>query len=204
MRKSHVLFDFVTTVPPIKVVFGRHVHTQMSDNEIFSNPDIPLTVIKEKTDLLEQKLIASLNDGKTEKAELHQVEKEWDNLMRYEALYVDRIADGDEAIIKSAGFSVSRQPVQNTKPELWAEAGDRPGSVRLHRQAVQGAKSYVWQYCINPFPESEAQWIFAEATSKATVIIGNLTPVTRYWFRVAVVTTEGTSAYCDPIMHVVA
>jgi len=58
MRKSHVLFDFVTTVPPIKVVFGRHVHTQMSDNEIFSNPDIPLTVIKEKTDLLEQKLIA--------------------------------------------------------------------------------------------------------------------------------------------------
>lgn len=204
MKKNHVLFDFVLGIPPVKVVFGRHVVTLMTGNANFPTPDIQLTVIKDKTDLLEQKLIASLNDGKAEKAELHRVEKEWDNLMRYEALYVDRIADGDEAIIKGAGFNVSRQPVTNSKPELWAETGDKPGTVKLRRQAVQGAKSYVWQYCINAFPESESLWIFADATSKATVILENLTPVTRYWFRVAAVTTEGTLAYCDPIMHVVA
>jgi len=204
MRKSHVLFDFVTTVPSVKVVFGRHIYTSMSENEYFPNPDIALVVLKEKTDQLEQKLIAALNDGKTEKAELNRVEKEWDKLMRFEALYVDRIADGDEAIMKSAGFNVSKQPVTNPKPELWAEAGDQPGTVKLHRQALPGAKSYVWQYCINTFPESESQWVFADATSKANVILENLTPVTRYWFRVAAVTTEGTLAYCDPIMHVVA
>ncbi|HEY5589845.1 MAG TPA: hypothetical protein VIK55_02395 [Paludibacter sp.] len=204
MKKSHVLFDFVLGIPPVKIVFGRNVITLMTGNANFPTPDILLTVIKDKTDLLEQKLIASLNEGKAEKAELHQVEKEWDNLMRYEALYVDRIADGDEAIIKSAGFSVSKQPVANAKPELLAEAGDRPGTVKLHRQAVQGAKSYVWQSCMNTFPESESQWAFADATSKATVILENLVSVTRYWFRVAAVTTEGTSAYCDPIMHVVA
>lgn len=204
MRKSHVLFDFVLNIPPVKITFGRNVVTLMTGNANFPTPDIPLTVLKEKNDLLEQKFIASLNDGKTEKAELHQAEKEWDNLMRYKALYVDRIADGDEAIIKSAGFNVSRQPVSNTKPELWAEAGDKPGSVKLHRQAVQGAKSYIWQSCMNTFPESEAQWVFADVTSKATVILENLNSVTRYWFRVAAVTTEGTSAYCDPIMHVVA
>ena len=204
MKKSHVLFDFVLNIPPVKIAFGRNVVPLMMGNANFPSPDIPLTVIKDKTDVLEQKLIASLNDGKTEKAELHQAEKEWDNLMRYEALYVDRIADGDEAIIKSAGFSVSKQPVANAKPELWAEAGDRPGTVKLRRKAVQGAKSYIWQYCPNAFPESEAQWVFADASSQATVILENLTSVTRYWFRVAAVTTEGTSAYCDPIMHVVA
>ena len=176
----------------------------MSDNKYFPNPDIALVVLKEKTDQLEQKIIAALNDGKTEKAELNRVEKEWDKLMRFEALYVDRIADGDEAIIKSAGFNVSKQPVTNPKPELWATAGDRPGTVKLRRQAVPGAKSYIWQYCMNTFPESESQWVFADATSKATVILENLVSVTRYWFRVAAVTTEGTSAYCDPIMHVVA
>ena len=204
MRKSHVLFDFVLSIPPVKIVFGRNVVSLMTGNANFPTPDIPLVVIKEKTDLLEQKYLASLNDGKVEKAELHQTEKEWDNLMRYEALYVDRIADGDEAIMTGAGFNVSKQPVANTKPELWAEAGDRTGTVKLRLQAIQGAKSYIWQYCINTFPVSESQWVFAEATSKATVILENLTPVTRYWFRVAAVTTEGTSAYCDPIMHVVA
>jgi len=204
MKKSHVLFDFVLNIPPVKIAFGRNVVTLMTGNANFPTPDIPLVVLKDKTDLLEQKLIASLNDGKTEKAELHQAEKEWDNLMRYEALYVDRIADGDEAIIKSAGFNVSKQPVPNAKPELWAEAGDRPGTVKLRRKAVQGAKSYIWQSSMNTFPESEAQWVFADASSQATVILENLTSVTRYWFRVAAVTTEGTSAYCDPIMQVVA
>ena len=204
MRKSHVLFDFVLSIPPVKIAFGRNVVTLMTGNANFPTPDIPLTVLKEKNDLLEQKLIASLNDGKTEKAELNRVEKEWDKLMRYEALYVDRIADGDEAIMKGAGFNVSKQPVTNPKPELWATAGNRPGTVKLRRQVIQGAKSYIWQNCINTFPESESQWDFADATSQATVILENLTPVTRYWFRVAAVTTEGTSAYCDPIMHVVA
>ena len=204
MRKSHVLFDFVLSIPPVKIAFGRNVVPLMTGNANFPTPDIPLTVLKEKTDLLEQKLIASLNDGKTEKAELHQAEKEWDNLMRYEALYVDRIADGDEAIIKGAGFSVSKQHVSNTKPELWVEAGDQPGTAILHRQAVKGAKSYIWQNCISTYPESESQWVFATASSQASVLIVNLTSVTRYWFRVAAVTTDGISAYCDPIMHVVA
>jgi len=204
MRKSHVLLDFVLGIPPVKIAFGRNVVVLMTGNVNFPTPDILLADISRITDLLEQKFIASLNDGKTEKAELHRVEKEWDNLMRYEALYVDRIADGDEAIIKGAGFNVSKQPVTNPKPELWAEAGEQPGTVMLHRQAVQGAKSYIWQYCIGKYPESESQWVFATASSKASVLLLNLTSVTRYWFRVAVVMPEGISAYCDPIMHVVA
>lgn len=204
MRKNHVVFDFVASVPAVKIAFGRHIHTLMTGNANFPTPDIPLILVREITEQLEQKYIAALNDGKAEMAELRRAEKEWDNLMRYEALYVDRIADGNETVMVGAGFSISKQPVPATKPELRVEAGDRPGTVMLRRHAVKGAKSYVWQYCINTFPVSESQWIFADATSKASVLLENLTSVTRYWFRVAIVTSEGTSAFCDPIMHVVA
>jgi hypothetical protein len=204
MRKSHVVFDFVLDISPVKIAFGRNVFTQMTGNANFPTPDIPLTVVKDLTDELELKFIASLNDGKTEISELHQAEKMWNNLMRYEALYVDRIADGNESIITGAGFNLSKQPVPVSTPELRVEAGGRPGTVRLHRLGVKGAKSYVWQYCINVFPTSESEWIFAQVTSQGTVMLTNLTSVTRYWFRVAAVTPEGTAAYCDPVMHVVA
>jgi hypothetical protein len=52
--------------------------------------------------------------------------------------------------------------------------------------------------------ETDSEWTFATATSKATAEMNDLTPVTKYWFRVAAVTAQGTSAYNDPIMQIVS
>lgn len=46
-----------------------------------------------------------------------------------------------------------------------------------------------------------SSWVIAEVTPQASVEITGLTPLTKYWFRVAAaVTINGTGEYCVPIM----
>jgi len=50
-------------------------------------------------------------------------------------------------------------------------------------------------------PDNDSGWTFAKATSKASEELSDLIPVNKYWFRVAAVTAQGTSAYNEPVMH---
>jgi len=203
MKKSYVVFDFLKYYIPGKVVKGRNVILKMDGNPSFPNPDVPLNELKEATDILENSYLAAQRGGKEETARMHQAEEDWNYKMRLEALYAERMARLDEATILSAGFNVSKRAAPAQKTELSAEAGEKPCSVLLRRQAVPGAKAYLWQYCINKVSETEEGWSNSGATSKATVLLENLLPVTRYWFRVATVSIEGTSAYSEPVMHFV-
>jgi hypothetical protein len=203
MKKVNVVFDFLRSSIPTKITKGRNVVTEMTDNPNFPNPDIPLGDLNETTNELERRYLAAQNGGKENTVLMHQTEDIWNDLMRKEAKYVDRIADGDEAIIISSGFNASKQPTPAIRPELTAESGTKSGSVLLRRQAVKGAKAYVWQYAINTVPEQEDGWKIAVVTGKASVEINDLIPVTKYWFRVAAVMALETSAYNAPIMYVV-
>lgn len=202
MRKNHVVFDFLDDTIPEKIEFSRNSCTLMDGNPNFVTPDVPLSEIRAKTDSLEQSYQAALNEGKAEVALMRKTEKEWDELMRIEALYVDRIANGDATIILGAGFHLAKQPSTPQKSEFSLELGEKPGSVILHRKAVRGAKSYIWQFCTNTLPLTPEGWQTSEVTSKATAEIGNLTLEIKYWFRVAVVTPSGTSAFSAPIMQI--
>jgi len=203
MKKYHVVFDFLGLTIPEKVERGRNILTMLVNNPHFPTPDVALADLKAKTDLLENHSILAINGGKSETAVMRKTEKEWDDLMRIEARYVDRIADGDQAFILGAGFNLTKQPSPVHRPEFSAVLGDSPGTILLRRHAVQGAKSYIWQYSFNSLPEKEEEWKTREVTSKASVVVNDLTPLAKHWFRVAVVTPEGTSAYSAPIMQMV-
>ena len=203
MKKVHVVFDFIQLPIAEKIARGRNVYVEMNGNPTFPMPDVPLNVLKEDNDMLEARYLSALNGGKENTILMHQAEGVWDDDMRKTARYVERIADGDSAIVLSAGFNLARQPIPAQRSEFSAEAGKSSGSVLLRRQAVPGAKSYIWQFCINALPETEDGWKIAQVTGKASVELIDLTPVTKYWFRVASVSSQGTSAYNDPIMHVV-
>lgn len=204
MKKSTLIFDFIRLPIAGKVARGRTVLSMMKNNPNFPNPDVSLDILKEQTDLLESRNLAAQNGGKAETTLMHQTETLWDDLMRKMARYVERIADDDQAIILSAGFNLSKPPAPYQRPEFSVEPGEKSGSIQLHRQAVKGAKSYVWQYSKNALPENESDWTFATATSKASAVLNDLTPVTKYWFRVAAVTAQGTNAFNDPVMHIIS
>ena len=46
----------------------------------------------------------------------------------------------------------------------------------------------------------ESAWTTADTTAQANTIISGLTPLIRYWFRVAAVTRQGTTDYTSPVM----
>jgi len=203
MKKVRVVFDFIQLPVPEKVARGRNAFVGMNGNPIFVGPDVPLDVLKSDTDLLETRYLSARNGGKENTVLMHQAETVWDDDMRKLARYVERIANGDSAIVLSAGFNLAKEPIPAQRSEFSAEPGENSGSVLLRRQAVPGAKSYIWQFCINALPETEDGWKIAQVTGKASVELTDLEPVTKYWFRVASVSSQGTSDYNDPIMHIV-
>jgi hypothetical protein len=198
MKKDHVVFDFVNEPVAQQIETGHSIESKMRPNPIFANPDVPYDDLKASTDLLETRNVAALNGGKEATALLHQAEEDWVNKMRLTARFVDRIADGDSAIILSAGFNLAKQPTPAVRPEFSVELGEKSGSVLLHRQRVVGARSYIWQQSTDG-----NNWESAQVTTQASVELTGLTPLTKYWFRVAAVTIDGTGSFCDPIMQVV-
>ena len=198
MKKDHAVLDFVKAPIAIKIETGRSVETKMRPNPIFGKPDVPFDDLKASTDLLETRNVAALNGGKEATALLHQAEEDWVNKMRLTARFVDRIADGDSAIILGAGFNLAKQPAPASRPEFSAEQGEKSGSVILQRKRVDGARSYIWQQSIDA-----NVWTTVQTTAQASVELTGLTPLTKYWFRVAAVTITGTSDFNDPIALVV-
>ena len=203
MKKEHMVLDFLRFPVSRKIELGRSVMYKVADNPLFLTPDVTVLALAAKTDLLESRSVAALSGGKEATALMHQTEVEWDEMMRKMGLYVDRIADGNEAIILNAGFNLAKQSAPSLRPEFSVELGLNAGSVFLRRQAVTGARSYIWQFYIGETPGSNKDWETARVTSQASVELTGLTLLSRYWFRVAVVTATGTSAFSDPIMQVV-
>ena len=204
MRKDFVVLDFVRIPVSEKVEFSRSLSTKMKENPNFPTPDVSLDELESKADQLELRSVAALGGGKEAKVLMRQAEAELDKVLRKTARYVDRIADGDVAIILSAGFKQAKQPAPTVRPDFSVELGEKSGSVVLRRQAVDGAKSYIWQHCMGDTPATkDTDWVTAQVTSRATVEMTGLTPMSKYWFRSAVVSPSGTSAYNSPIMQAV-
>jgi hypothetical protein len=202
MKKDKVVLDFIKSPVAQKLEFTRGVISKMKTNPKFTDPDVAVEDLEAKADLLETRSVAALSGGKEATALMHQTEAELDDMLRKMAKYVDRIADGDNAIILSSGFNLAKQPAPALRPEFSVELGEKSGSVIIRRQAIEGARSYIWQYYMGETPAAnDADWITAQVTSKASVEITGLTPLTKYWFRSAVVTATGTSAFNSPVMQ---
>jgi hypothetical protein len=71
MKKDSVL-DFVKIPFAHKIEFGNNVENQMTGmNPNFPDPNVPVEVIKTKTDTLQTRYVASLSGGKEETALLY-------------------------------------------------------------------------------------------------------------------------------------
>ncbi len=203
MKKDKVVFDFIRLTPNEKPEFGTNVIQKMTGNLRFPTPDESLENLKIKNDLIQSRSATALSGGKEATMLLHQAIEDWDDAMRKEANYVDRIADGDGAVILSAGFNIAKSNIPGQRPEFTAENGTHSGTALLRHIAIDGAKSYIWQYYMGEIPANEKDWILGAVTTKASAEITGLTPLTKYWFRVAAVTIDGTTAYSQPILLVV-
>lgn len=114
------------------------------------------------------------------------------------ASHVQSVAS-DEQTVLSAGMFVAGAggPLMQATPPgaVAATQGDHDGTMDIHYDG-QKARSYVIEISLDP--PTATSWTHAAVSTKSSVTITGLTSGTRYWFRVAAVTSSGQSAWSDP------
>ena len=137
----------------------------------------------------------------TKTAEKDEKEILFDRLFAQLAAYVQSVAGDNEKLIKSAGMDTRAATVPSSnKPSppisLNITNGDADGEIDLTWDPVAGAKSYVIEKSVDPV--TATSWQHSSVSTKSSATVSGLTSGTRYWFRVAAVSTGGQSGWSDP------
>lgn len=115
------------------------------------------------------------------------------------------MSGGDRALAVSSGFSIAKSPSPApaiTKAENQKLTdGLNAGELMLTFKKVQGARSYMYQSCPDPFTP-ESTWSNNMGTLRKFKFSG-LQSGKRYWCRVAAVASGGQTVYSDPLSRIV-
>jgi hypothetical protein len=118
--------------------------------------------------------------------------------------HVASVAGDDPDKVLSAGLDVraasSTPSAPTTPPVLTATTGDHEGEIDLSWDTIRNARSYTIERSADP-PTTDS-WTHAEISIRSSITLEGLTSGTRYWFRVAAVTTNGQSPWSNPAMKI--
>lgn len=186
-----------------KIAKAKQIINALTGNPSFTTPQPSLAAVTTAFSALE----TAFNDAQTARQAattktsiLHEKEAALEGLLRQLAAYVESVAGDDETKILSAGMSLKSSASATQAPAapagLVATEGDHEGEIDLSWDTVKGAKTYEIQRSADPpTATSEAH----EAVSlKSSATVSKLVSGTRYWFRVATVTSGGQSGWSDP------
>ena len=203
MKKIKVVFDFLRYPVPGKIEFGKNTVAKTTGNSYFATPDVPLASVTSAIGVLEADYTSAQSGNHAYVAKMHQSEKALDALLHKLAAYVDRIADGNDSIILSSGFHISKQPEKKSVSNFKIANGENHGELVLSIKRVVGAKSYIWQQCIGSLPATDADWKYINATTQVKHKVTGLESGTKMWFRVVAITAKATIVCCEPTMKIV-
>jgi hypothetical protein len=189
-----------------KIAKAKQIAAAVESNDVeFKNPSPPLTLIKNAINELEtaaKETQEARQVAKTKTSAQNQKEDTLDKLISQLSGYVESVAGDNEELVRSAGMDTrataggSGGAVPAVPPALSATRGDHEGEIDCAWDTVSGGRSYVIE--VSPDPPTATSWRHSSVSTKSRNTTGNLTPGTRYWFRVAAVGTAGQSGWSDP------
>ncbi len=120
--------------------------------------------------------------------------KRMEEKLRKAAAYVDAFSNGDEELIRNAGFELRKKNNQPTPLK-------HPGNFRIKRTEVSGeltltwspvtnAKNYLVQSCRKKSPR-KADWLTIHYSTRSRCTITDLKPGKTYYFRVLAIGAGG-------------
>jgi len=119
MAKQKVKLNFIKFDIPSKIQFSRdRVGDMDTPGGSFTSPDVPYATMTAATDDLETKHQAAQGGNENDTIEQNKAQEILDDLLRKQAAFVDRIADGDAAVITEGGWSFTDvEPTLKPAPE---------------------------------------------------------------------------------------
>jgi hypothetical protein len=176
------------------------VKEKMEENKsFFSNPPAALAILNTKLPLFQLSLANAKSRDKEKVAIKNEFKAEILALLEELAEYVERICNGNRALMLSSGFDVTEEQTGSKKPsiELMEVVLGGQGVATTRAKRVSGAVSYVHQYAMEP-PGPNTMW-HGEGSSTSSYTFNGLISDKRYWFRVVAVGRKGQKAY-SPIV----
>lgn len=187
------------------VARARQIGTALTNNTHFANAQPVVTQVTAAANEVETAYAdsqAARQAAMTKTSILHEKTDTLTGILRQAAAYIESVAGDDETKILSAGVNVKSATASSSASEmaapigLSASAGDHEGEIDLIWDKVKGAKSYVIER--SPDPPTATSWAHEAVAVKSSATVNGLMSGTRYWFRVAAVTSAGQSGWSDP------
>ena len=185
---------------------GKRIVAGMTENPEFPNPPVNLTELDKLLDSYDDAITACVDGGKLATATRNSFRAMVTKDSRLLAAYVDSVANGDEAIIRSSGFDSwiyarsQPQPLATPAPVKLQQGNSGEFYVTIPR--VEGAKNFKLRLGVaGTNPET---WQSQDVTRiRPATLISGLTPGVIYSFQVSALGHLGWTDWSDPISKMV-
>ena len=175
---------------------AQYVIACMTGNTAFVDPIPALADIKAALTKFSKDLLLSLGKDRILVPEKNKSRKQLELLLGQLGLYVMFVAVGDEAILASSGFSLTkdREPRYITNPgNVTLSNGVTSGEMLATVKKVKGATGYLYEITYIE-PTDTTVWT-SNTGSKSRFIFKTLIPGKRCWVRVAAIGAGNQIAY---------
>jgi hypothetical protein len=199
-------------IQKILVDFSKYTITALLDkaqtiiDSLTTNPNVPtpqpsVAELQDAMDDLTTASAAANTGGQQAKVIRDQKKEALIALLKQEAVYVTMVANGDTAIMLSAGFDISKIPSPIgplPKPAKFIVSSPQKGWLQAKVKAIKGAKNYQFEYK----KVEDTDWTVVSLT-KTRLVVQGLESTKEYIARVLPIGASEERAYSDEITAVV-
>ena len=181
--------------------FGGNIINCMTGNAAFSKPPVALADVGKLLAAFNDAIAAAMDGGASLTVAKNAAREALLAALRKLAAYVQMVADHDEVLLRTSGFSpinLSRAQTKLDVPLIVSVENEGTAKLSLRLKRVANARSYEVR-ATNGAAVPAASLI---STQARRVIVGNLTPGTVYHLQArAIGGSEGYSEWSDPVSH---
>lgn len=202
MKKAKINFDPFTAAKLL--VKGNQIITAIKGSPHFSNPIPSPAALQAQLDKLSEAIDKSADKGRASLAIVRMYKRETTVMLHTLGEYVNSIASGDETILLTSGFDLTKTPEKNRKPEpvtkLEAVFTNKEGRIDLIWKRSKKARYY------NVFMSADggANWNLLNTTLGRKLLVEALASGKRYQFKVVAVNVSGKSPESEIATQVAA
>lgn len=176
----------------------------LTGNAHFTDPVPSLAELQAAITAFSAALIKAGSGNRSDIAFKNQKRRELVAILVSLAQYVTFVANGDESILYSSGFEISKTPgtIIITRPEnLQVINGNNTGELQISVNGVKGALSYLFEYTTDA-TQAASNWQ-SIASSRVKFMVDGLQPGTVYYCRVGAVGGNNQLQYSDIVSRMV-
>ena len=178
-----------------------HIIANMTDNANFPTPSPTLAEVAEANAQYKVSLDKVKDGSKADTVTKNNLRAELVVMLQQLADYVQKASNGDEAIILTSGYDVTKKPSTVgplAKPSNFKVAmGQNRGSVVLSCEVVDHAQFYEFEHT-EGFPNGNSVWVKTTST-KHKILLEELVSGKEYTFRVAGAGSDPSRVWSNPI-----